>query len=92
MNRIEGITRTIKLESIVISTFRFYAPLNFVDSTRYTQAVNRLAKVFGLDTEGSIHMGDEMNMGRLKSRWCIIVKGYESVIDAFLKEVKKVTE
>ena len=90
MNRLSGM-RLVNLESVVISTYNFHAPLNFVDHRRYIEGVNSLAEAFELSTKGAIYMGDEMSMGRLKSKWCIIVKGYESSVDLFLKEVKKVT-
>lgn len=88
MNRM----RVVELESIVISTHKFIAPLNYIDNRRYIDAINKLAKAFGLSTEGSIYMGDTMYRCVMKSQWLIIVKGYENSVDLFLKEAKKITD
>lgn len=84
-----GKMKRIDLPPATIHTLTFYAPLLRKESELVVQNMESLANMFGLNHNGAYYTEDVMYMGRLRSRWLIIVKGEESAVDCFEREAKK---
>lgn len=86
---ITGTMKRIDLPPVTIHTLTFYAPLLKKESKVVVENIENLADMFELKHNGACHTGDVMCMGRLKSRWIIIVKGDENAVDSFERESRK---
>ena len=84
-----GRMRQIELAPATIFIHKFLAPLQRRESTKFIEAIEKLAEMFNLEHDGCDYINDTMHKGNLYSQWFIIVKGSKNGVDGFEREARR---